>query len=196
MLVVNLDGHSLALFAGDQVYAVDNRCPHMGFPLHRGSVKEGILTCHWHHARFDLASGGTFDPWADDVTVFPTQLRGDEVWIDLSSRVDAVAHQRKRLADGLERNLSLVIAKAAIHLHHSAVPPAEAFRIGLDFGVHYRRAGWGQGLTMLTCFINRRHSFIGGPATSVITASARWPMTRKGSCVYAATFARSPVAAA
>jgi hypothetical protein len=68
--------------------------------------------------------------------------------------VDAVAHQRKRLADGLERNLSLVIAKAAIHLHHSAVPPAEAFRIGLDFGVHYRRAGWGQGLTMLTCFIN------------------------------------------
>jgi len=51
----------------DRVYAVDNRCPHMGFPLDRGSVEDGILTCHWHHARFDLASGCTFDLWADDV---------------------------------------------------------------------------------------------------------------------------------
>ena len=33
----------------DRVYALDNRCPHLGFPLHRGSVADGILTCHWHH---------------------------------------------------------------------------------------------------------------------------------------------------
>ena len=38
---------------------LDNRCPHMGFALDRGSVDDGILTCHWHHARFDLASGCT-----------------------------------------------------------------------------------------------------------------------------------------
>ena len=47
------------------VFALDNRCPHMGFPLDRGSVDDGILTCHWHHARIDLASGCTFDLWAD-----------------------------------------------------------------------------------------------------------------------------------
>ena len=34
-----------------KVFALDNRCPHMGFPLERGSVEDGILTCHWHHAR-------------------------------------------------------------------------------------------------------------------------------------------------
>ena len=33
----------------------------MGFPLDRGSVEDGTLTCHWHHARFDLESGCTFD---------------------------------------------------------------------------------------------------------------------------------------
>src|ERR687891_2482705 len=61
-LVVHVDRQTLCLFAeGDGVYAVDNRCPHMGFPLHRGSVADGILTCHWHHARFDLCTGGTFD---------------------------------------------------------------------------------------------------------------------------------------
>ena len=35
---------------GGHVFALDNRCPHMGFPLDRGSVEDGILTCHWHHA--------------------------------------------------------------------------------------------------------------------------------------------------
>jgi hypothetical protein len=38
-----------------RVFALDNRCPHMGFPLDRGSVEDGTLTCHWHHARFVLA---------------------------------------------------------------------------------------------------------------------------------------------
>ena len=42
-----------------RAYAIDDRCPHMGFPLHRGTVENGLVTCHWHHARFDLASGGT-----------------------------------------------------------------------------------------------------------------------------------------
>jgi nitrite reductase/ring-hydroxylating ferredoxin subunit len=46
---------------GGQVFALDNRCPHMGFPLDRGSIDDGVLTCHWHHARFELASGCTFD---------------------------------------------------------------------------------------------------------------------------------------
>ena len=49
----------LVVYAHDRVFAFDNRCPHMGFPLDRGSVEDGILTCHWHHARFDLASGCT-----------------------------------------------------------------------------------------------------------------------------------------
>ena len=56
---VQVAGHVVALFAhGGEIHAVDNRCPHMGFPLEQGTVKDGILTCHWHHARFDLESGG------------------------------------------------------------------------------------------------------------------------------------------
>ena len=154
-LTANISGHTIVLFAyGDKIYAVDNRCPHMGFPLERGTLKDGILTCHWHHARFDLASGGTFDQWADDVRAFPADVRGGEVWVDLTPRADAHAHHRQRLGDGLERNISLVIAKSAIALTDSAEDPAEAFRIGLDFGTRYRQAGWGQGLTMLTCFMN------------------------------------------
>jgi nitrite reductase/ring-hydroxylating ferredoxin subunit len=154
-LVANVGGHTLVLFAvGDSVYAVDNRCPHMGFPLHRGSLADGILTCHWHHARFDLCTGGTFDQFADDLRTFPVEVRDGEVWVDVSPRTDVLDHQRKRLRDGLERNITLVIAKAVIALLDGGVNPGEPYRIGLDFGVRYRRGGWGQGLTMHTCMVN------------------------------------------
>ncbi|MBF2008111.1 MAG: Rieske 2Fe-2S domain-containing protein [Chlorogloeopsis fritschii C42_A2020_084] len=99
-LVVYAEGQAIALFnQGDKIYAIDNRCPHMGFPLHRGTVKDCILTCHWHHARFDLASGGTFDAWADDVRAFPTEIRDGQVWVDLAPHADPVVHQRQRLQD-------------------------------------------------------------------------------------------------
>ena len=153
--VVHIEGHTVALFSqGDRVYAVDNRCPHMGFPLHRGSVKDCILTCHWHHARFDLASGGTFDPWADDVRVFPVAIRDDGVWVDVAQRIDPREHQRGRVREGMEQNVPLVMAKAVILLLDSGDEPAGPFRVGLDFGARYRRQGWGQGLTILTCMMN------------------------------------------
>lgn len=154
-LTVHVEGHTLALFArGDEVHAVDNRCPHMGFPLDRGTVKDGILTCHWHHARFDLASGGTFDLWADDVRAFPAQTRDGEVWVDTAAREDPPAHLRRRLRDGLERDIPLVLAKAVIGLLDRGEPPAGPFRTGLDFGARYRQAGWGPGLTIHTCMMN------------------------------------------
>ncbi len=154
-VAVHLDGHPLALFAhGDGVYAVDNRCPHMGFPLDRGTVKEGILTCHWHHARFDLASGGTFDQFAGDVRAFPVEIRDGDVWVNLAANGDPRAYQQARLSDGLERNIPLVLAKAVIALLDDEEEPVVPFRAGLEFGTRYRQAGWGQGLTILACMMN------------------------------------------
>src|SRR5262245_9429505 len=69
--VVSAEGRIiLVLTDNGRVFALDNRCPHMGFPLHRGTVSDGLLTCHWHHAKFDLDGGCAFDPFADDVPVF------------------------------------------------------------------------------------------------------------------------------
>lgn len=154
-IVVSGGGHDIAVFYHDgRVHAVDNRCPHMGFPLSRGSVQDGILTCHWHHARFDLQSGGTFDRWAGDVRSFPVEVRNGEVWVDVTPHDDPLAHQRTRLREGLEQDISLIIAKSAIALLAGGARPAEPFRMGLEFGVRYRQAGWGPGLTILTCMMN------------------------------------------
>jgi nitrite reductase/ring-hydroxylating ferredoxin subunit len=154
-LVVRLGRHTVCLFAeGDDVYAVDNRCPHMGFPLHRGTVCDGILTCHWHHARFDLGTGGTFDQWADELRRFEVELDDDDVLVDLTPVGDAAVHQRKRLRDGLERDIPLVLAKATIALLETDPTGVEVFRAALDFGVTRRGGGWFRGLTTLTCLMN------------------------------------------
>jgi nitrite reductase/ring-hydroxylating ferredoxin subunit len=107
-------GHRRILVIHDRggVFALDNRCPHMGFPLERGSAEDGILTCHWHHARFDLESGCTFDLWADDVPICPVELRDGEVWVKTTfSHADPAAHWHQRLGDGLAHDLSLVVAR-------------------------------------------------------------------------------------
>jgi nitrite reductase/ring-hydroxylating ferredoxin subunit len=85
-------------------YAVDNRCPHMDFPLSRGTCKDGILTCEWHYARFDLATGGTFDLWAGDVETYPVEVRDGDVWVDLGvafADAEFVERWRNRLQEGL-----------------------------------------------------------------------------------------------
>lgn len=133
-----------------RVSAVDNRCPHMGFPLHRGTVKEGILTCHWHHAKFDLASGCTFDLFADDVPTYGVEVRDREVWLD--SRPpggDRRAHWLDRLEVGLEQDISLVLAKSAIALGELGAS-RDAMARAASFGLRNRRSGWSQGMTILT----------------------------------------------
>ena len=154
-LVVHHDHHVVCLFAdGDDVHAVDNRCPHMGFPLHRGTVCDGILTCHWHHARFDLKTGGTFDQWADELRRFPTRVDGDVVLIDVTQPGHPVARQRVRLQDGLERDIPLVLAKAVLVLLEADATGRDTFGAGLHFGVRRRGGGWFRGLTTLVCFMN------------------------------------------
>ena len=108
----------IAVFAdGDRVFAVENNCPHMGFPLDRGAVRDGILTCHWHQARFDLASGCTFDLWADDVPRYETWLEDGEIFVSsLPAAPTDIAWHQKRLRRAIEQNVGLVQAKSLIVL--------------------------------------------------------------------------------
>lgn len=140
----------LVVYDRGRVFALDNRCPHMGFPLERGSVEDGILTCHWHHARFDLESGCTFDLWADDAPICPVEVRNGEVWVKTTfTHADPAAHWQQRLADGLAHDLDLVIAKAIHGRLAAGVPHAEIVRQVALFGAQ-NRDGWGVGLTILT----------------------------------------------
>jgi nitrite reductase/ring-hydroxylating ferredoxin subunit len=144
-------------WADGEAFAVDDRCPHMGFPLHRGTVENGLLTCHWHHARFDLASGGTLDPFADDVRAHGVEVDGADVFVVLRAEDDPAGHHLRRLAEGLEQGLSLVLAKAVLGLMELLGPEQGALaavREGTDFGLLNREEGWGAGLSVLTAMAN------------------------------------------
>ncbi len=123
----------------------------MGFPLDRGSVEDGILTCHWHHARFEFASGSTFDLWADDVPTCPVEIRADgEIWVKpVFGYANPAEHWRQRLGDGLSHNLNLVIAKAVLGLLAVDQSPAHVVRQAALFGTR-NHDGWDTGLTILT----------------------------------------------
>jgi nitrite reductase/ring-hydroxylating ferredoxin subunit len=144
----------LVVYDRGRVFALDNRCPHMGFPLERGSVEDGILTCHWHHARFDLESGCTFDLWADDVPVCPVEIRDGTVWVRTTlGHADPAAHWTQRLESGLEHDIGLIIAKSVQGQVSAAVPPADIVRQVALFGAS-NRDGWGVGLTILVALGN------------------------------------------
>src|SRR6478672_5091359 len=103
VVVIKGADRPIAVYAHDgKVSAVDNRCPHMGFPLHRGTVENGILTCHWHHARFDLCSGCTFDLFADDVPVYDVEVRDGEVYVaPMPRQGNPVDRLTRRLREGM-----------------------------------------------------------------------------------------------
>ena len=145
----------LVVWHDNRAYAIEDRCPHMGFPLHQGTVEAGLLTCHWHHARFDLVSGCTLDPFADDAQAFDVQIDGADVLVSARPAGDPVERYRRRLRDGLEQGYTLVIAKAVMGLLEAEDGrPETALRTALDFGVTYRRDGWGSGLTVLVAMAN------------------------------------------
>jgi 3-phenylpropionate/trans-cinnamate dioxygenase ferredoxin subunit len=50
-------GEVLLAKIGDQYYATDNRCPHLGGKLSQGKLAGAVVTCPRHGSQFDLSDG-------------------------------------------------------------------------------------------------------------------------------------------
>ena len=84
-LVVKAAGRQILLIqSGKEIYALNNRCPHEGYPLKVGTLTEGcVLTCNWHNWKFDLDSGRTL-VGGDKLRRYPAEVRNGHVFIDVS----------------------------------------------------------------------------------------------------------------
>jgi nitrite reductase/ring-hydroxylating ferredoxin subunit len=155
VLVVRGADRPIAVYAHNgHVSAVDNRCPHLGFPLHRGTVQDGILTCHWHHARFDLDSGCAFDLWADDVPAYDVTVRDGVVYVAaLPRQADLHGHHLRRLREGMEQNISLIQAKSLIGLLRAGGDIRDIVRAIALYGARHRD-DWASGMTVLSAVAN------------------------------------------
>jgi nitrite reductase/ring-hydroxylating ferredoxin subunit len=154
-----------------EVFALDNRCPHMGFPLSKGTLKDGVLTCHWHHAQFDLRSGCTFDLWADDAPAYEVKVVGGEVWVSQEPK----RHQDRalyvsRLRRGLEQNIGLIQVKSMIPL--LADGAEQVIREIAHFGAWHHRS-WRDGMTMLAVVARLRPYLSETTLVYALAAAAR-----------------------
>jgi nitrite reductase/ring-hydroxylating ferredoxin subunit len=42
-------------------HAVENRCPHWGFPIGLGQVEDNVINCPFHGSKFDMRTGQNLD---------------------------------------------------------------------------------------------------------------------------------------
>lgn len=154
VVVAGADRPIVVFYNEGDVCAVDNRCPHMGFPLHKGGCRDGLIMCPWHHARFEAYSGCTFDLFAGDVEPFDVTVDNEEVFVASRPRVrDVAAHARRRLREGMDNNNSLVISKALLALRGAGVEPGDIVREAALFGASHRD-DWSGGMTALAALSN------------------------------------------
>ena len=120
-------GRTIALFNVDgRMHATDNQCPHMGYPLTRGAIRHGILTCDWHGRSFDLEGGGCFNKECDDLQIFPVDVRNGDVWINVGDLQYKRRDEHLRLLwEGLLSEDRWTISKAIALLLRGNVPEEE-----------------------------------------------------------------------
>ncbi len=75
----------IALFrsAADELFALDDRCPHKGGPLSQGIVYGRRVACPLHNWQIDLASGEALAPDVGCAHRYPVKLEQGRVLLSL-----------------------------------------------------------------------------------------------------------------
>jgi cytochrome P450/nitrite reductase/ring-hydroxylating ferredoxin subunit len=98
---ISAEGSDLvALRTGGKLKVFEGRCPHQGALLGEGELQGGALVCRNHGWRFD-ASTGRRDGGPQCLRACPSEVRGDELWVDVAAlRADAAqSRPRRQIAD-------------------------------------------------------------------------------------------------
>ena len=78
---------------GDDLGALDNRCPHQGGPLGEGSIEKGWLRCPWHGYDYDPLTGTPPPGFTDAPARFAVEVREGERTIGVGT------HERRVVAN-------------------------------------------------------------------------------------------------
>ncbi|MEH1886658.1 NifU family protein [Nostoc sp.] len=84
VVAVQLAGNSLILHRqGATVKCYRNSCTHLGSPLEKGKVENGIITCPSHGFQYKLETGECLT--APDISLqsYPVKIKGDKVFVKL-----------------------------------------------------------------------------------------------------------------
>lgn len=83
----NIGGQRILLLQDEgEIFAIENRCPHMDAPLASGRVVQGAIVCRAHGIAFGLRDGRARGPLADTLDClrfFPVVYEGNKVGVDI-----------------------------------------------------------------------------------------------------------------
>ena len=101
-----MDGRGLRVRIGDldvglyrvdgEIYAMEDNCPHAGFPLSKGQMEGCVVICEAHGWPFDVRSG--FDPENADgfpIPCFAVSIRGTTIHVDIDDRINDPKRSRR-----------------------------------------------------------------------------------------------------
>jgi nitrite reductase/ring-hydroxylating ferredoxin subunit len=126
----------IALFqVGERVFAVDNRCPHEGYPLAEGKVDGAcVLTCNWHNWKFRLEDGECL-LGGDHVRAYPARVEDGYVWVDFAQPPAETI--LLRTLDGLQKALTERdfgrVCREISRLHFQGLDPLFAVRAAVQW---------------------------------------------------------------
>jgi len=76
---------------GDEFFAIQDLCSHAEVALSEGDVDGCTIECWLHGSRFDLRTGKpTGLPATEPVATFPVEVRGDDVYVDVTETLNGV----------------------------------------------------------------------------------------------------------
>jgi nitrite reductase/ring-hydroxylating ferredoxin subunit len=83
-LLVEVRSKVIAIFRfGDELFAVDDTCPHKGGSLHEGKLEGGIVSCPWHDWRFDLRTGICPTNPLSKIETYLVRVEGGAIFVEI-----------------------------------------------------------------------------------------------------------------
>ena len=88
--VVRRNGTNIAVFRteDDEVFALEDRCPHRGGPLSQGLVHGCRVTCPLHNLVLDLKTGTAVAPDEGATRTIPVKLEEGRIFLGLGARAE------------------------------------------------------------------------------------------------------------
>ena len=83
-LRVRVGDRELGIFrVGDAYFAIDNFCPHAGYPLSEGLLEGHTIVCTAHGWEFDVRTGlGGPGTQTAPLACYRVRLEGDDLWVE------------------------------------------------------------------------------------------------------------------
>ena len=138
-------GRQIVIFATHEgLFAVNNRCPHEGYPLKEGSVdSDCVITCNWHNWKFNLKTGENLYG-GDQLRTYPVEVRESDVWIDLTDppREQQVAAILQALREAFDDNAYDRMGREIARLRLTGADPVDAVRAAIRWSYDRMEFGW------------------------------------------------------